>query len=56
VVVRDAVEHELSSQGGWVVFGVITQIATPRILGYVAAHPQPPEVASYQVRVFQWPE
>src|SRR5882724_3271373 len=51
-MVRDAVGHELSSQGGWIVFGAITQIATPHIFGYVAAHPQPPEVVSYQVRGF----
>jgi len=46
------VGHELSSRGRWVVFGVITQIATPHILGYVAAHPRPPEVVSYQVSGF----
>jgi len=52
VEVGDAVGHELSSQGRWVVFGVITQITTSCILSYVVAHPRPPEVASYQVSGF----
>jgi len=51
-MVRDAVGHELSSWSGWVVFGAVTQIATLHIFCYVVAHPQSPEVASYQVSSF----
>jgi len=52
VAVGDAVGHELSSWGRWVVFGAITQIAILHIFGYVAAHPWPPEVMGYQVSGF----
>ena len=47
-----SVGHELSSQGRWVVFGVVTQITALHIFRYVVAHPQPPEVVSYQVSGF----
>ena len=52
VVVRGAVRHELSSQGGWVVLCVVTQVTAFHILCYIVAHPWPPEVVGYQVSGF----
>src|SRR5882724_4914290 len=51
-MVGDAVGHELSSWGRWVVFGAVTQIATLHIFCYVAAHSGPPEVVDYQASGF----